>query len=280
MNSEVREQLQRFLKEDLGDGDHTSLSCIPAEAQGKAKLLVKQDAMLAGVEIAKEVFHMVDQNLEVDVHLCDGDFVKYGDVAFHVSGASRSIVMAERLALNLMQRMSAIATKTNKIASIIEGTGCRVLDTRKTTPGLRFFEKLAVKIGGGENHRFGLYDMMMIKDNHIDYAGGIDEAISRAKTYQKKKGLSLKIEVEARSLSEVEEILKSGPVDRIMLDNFSYEDIREAVKRIGDEAETEASGGITEETVLDYAKCGVDFVSMGALTHSVHNVDLSLKAID
>ena len=280
MNSEVREQLQRFLKEDLGDGDHTSLSCIPAEAQGKAKLLVKQDSMLAGVEIAKEVFHLVDKDLKVDVHLCDGDVVRNGDVAFHVSGASRSIVMAERLVLNLMQRMSAIATKTNQIASKIEGTDCKVLDTRKTTPGIRFFEKLAVKIGGGENHRFGLFDMMMIKDNHIDYAGGIDKAISRAKAYQKEKGLSLKIEVEARNLAEVEEILKSGPVDRIMLDNFSYEDIRKAVKRIGDEAETEASGGITEETVLDYARCGVNFVSMGALTHSVYNIDLSLKAID
>jgi len=268
------------LKEDLGDGDHTSISCIPKDAVGRAKLLVKEDAMLAGVEVAREIFHLVDENLEVEVYLSDGDVVKKGDIAFHVSGSSRSIVMAERLVLNLMQRMSAIATKTNKIVEKIEGTGCKVLDTRKTTPGLRFFEKLAVKIGGGENHRFGLFDMIMIKDNHIDYAGGIDNAIARTKAYLAEKGKSLKIEVEARNLDEVKQILEAGPVDRIMLDNFTFKDIQTAVEMIGDKAETEASGGITDHTVLDYAKCGVNFVSMGALTHSVYNIDLSLKAVD
>jgi nicotinate-nucleotide pyrophosphorylase (carboxylating) len=280
MKSEVKEQLQLFLKEDLGDGDHTSISCIPKDAVGRAKLLVKEDAMLAGVEVAREIFHLVDENLEVEVYLSDGDVVKKGDIAFHVSGSSRSIVMAERLVLNLMQRMSAIATKTNKIVEKIEGTGCKVLDTRKTTPGLRFFEKLAVKIGGGENHRFGLFDMIMIKDNHIDYAGGIDNAIARTKAYLAEKGKSLKIEVEARNLDEVKQILEAGPVDRIMLDNFTFKDIQTAVEMIGDKAETEASGGITDHTVLDYAKCGVNFVSMGALTHSVYNIDLSLKAVD
>lgn len=280
MKSNVREQLQWFLREDIGDGDHTSLSCIPEDAVGKARLLVKQEALLAGVEVAREVFHLVDENLRVEVLKTDGNKVKPGDEAFYVSGSSRSIVMAERLVLNLMQRMSAIATKTNEIVELIDGTGCKVLDTRKTTPGLRFFEKLAVKIGGGENHRFGLFDMIMIKDNHIDYAGGIDKAIHRTREYLKQKNKELKIEVEARNLAEVDQILASGPVDRIMLDNFNYEDIRTAVKRIGKQAETEASGGITEETVLEYARCGVDFVSMGALTHSVHNIDLSLKAVE
>jgi nicotinate-nucleotide pyrophosphorylase (carboxylating) len=279
MKSEVKEQLQLFLKEDLGDGDHTSISCIPKDAVGRAKLLVKEDAMLAGVEVAREIFHLVDENLEVEVYLSDGDVVKKGDIAFHVSGSSRSIVMAERLVLNLMQRMSAIATKTNKIVEKIEGTGCKVLDTRKTTPGLRFFEKLAVKIGGGENHRFGLFDMIMIKDNHIDYAGGIDNAIARTKAYLAEKGKSLKIEVEARNLDEVKQILEAGPVDRIMLDNFSYDDMRQAVEMIGDYAETEASGGITEETIRTYAECGVDYISVGALTHQIKSLDLSLKAI-
>lgn len=275
----IDELIDIALREDIGDGDHSSLSCIPREANGKAKLLVKQDGILAGVEIAAKVFNAVDPNLKIDILLTDGNKVKYGDIAFYVEGSSQSILMGERLALNFMQRMSGIATHTHELVSIVGELPCKLLDTRKTSPGLREIEKLAVKIGGGYNHRFGLYDMVMIKDNHIDYAGGIDLAISKTKEYLKREGKSLKIEVEARNLDEVKQILAAGPVDRIMLDNFNYSDLRQAVKLIDGKAETEASGGITKETLRDYAKCGVDYISVGALTHQINSLDLSLKAI-
>ena len=267
------------LEEDLGDGDHTSLACIPADAEGKAKLLVKDNGILAGVEVARAVFTKVDPELCFQVLIEDGTAVEFGNIAFYVSGSSQSILKGERLALNLMQRMSGIATFTNTVANKLDGLKTKVLDTRKTTPNLRSFEKEAVKIGGGTNHRFGLYDMMMIKDNHIDYAGGIKEAIEAAVKYNKETGKFLKIEIEARDLKEVETILSVGQVDRIMLDNFNYEDMRTAVKIIGDDYETEASGGINLDTVRLYAECGVDYVSMGALTHTVKNFDLSLKAV-
>ena len=267
------------LEEDLGDGDHTSLACIPADAEGKAKLLVKDNGILAGVEVARAVFTKVDPELCFQVLIEDGTAVEFGNIAFYVSGSSQSILKGERLALNLMQRMSGIATFTNTVVNKLDGLKTKVLDTRKTTPNLRSFEKEAVKIGGGTNHRFGLYDMMMIKDNHIDYAGGIKEAIEAAVKYNKETGKFLKIEIEARDLKEVETILSVGQVDRIMLDNFNYEDMRTAVKIIGDDYETEASGGINLDTVRLYAECGVDYVSMGALTHTVKNFDLSLKAV-
>ena len=272
--------IKNAIREDIGDGDHTSLSCIPANAEGKAKLLVKDDGVIAGVEFAKQVFHYVDANLEVETFINDGEEVKYGDVIFHVSGKSQSILMAERLVLNAMQRMSAIATKTKFFANLLEGTKTKVLDTRKTTPGIRALEKWAVKIGGGENHRFALYDMVMIKDNHIDFAGGITAAITKTKAYLAKKELDIKIIVEARSLEEVKEILANKGVYRILIDNFNYDDTRTAVELIGDTCLTESSGGINEDTIRKYAECGVDYISSGALTHSVYNMDLSLKAID
>ncbi|WP_159948331.1 carboxylating nicotinate-nucleotide diphosphorylase [Polaribacter septentrionalilitoris] len=271
--------IKNAIREDIGDGDHTSLSCIPKSAKGKAKLLVKDDGVIAGVEFAKQVFHYVDANLEVETFINDGEDVKFGDVVFHVSGKSQSILMAERLVLNAMQRMSAIATKTKFFANLLEGTKTKVLDTRKTTPGIRALEKWAVKIGGGENHRFALYDMVMIKDNHIDFAGGITAAITKTKVYLEKKGLDIKIIVEARSLEEIKEILSNKGVYRILIDNFNYEDTRKAVELIGDTCLTESSGGINEETIRKYAECGVDYISSGALTHSVYNLDLSLKAI-
>ena len=267
------------ITEDVGDGDHTSLSTIPAEAQGRAKLLVKDTGVIAGIDIAKRVFELVDENLTFDQILIDGDQVKHGDIAFYVSGPAQSIVTAERLALNIMQRMSGIATQTNKITKMMEGTKCRLLDTRKTTPGFRFFEKLAVKIGGGVNHRFGLYDMILVKDNHVDYAGGVHNALHQIKNYLEKNERHLKIEVEARSMKEVEEILQEGIAFRILLDNFQPAQVKEAVAFIDGRVETEASGGITEENVRDYALCGVDFISMGALTHHVKSLDLSLKAV-
>ncbi len=268
------------LSEDIGEGDHTSLSCIPSDAIGKAHLLVKQGGILAGVEVALEVFRLVDSDLKIELLLNDGDAIKYGDVAFTVKGKAQSILMGERLALNYMQRMSGIATHTAYLINIIGESTTKLLDTRKTTPNNRFFEKMAVKIGGGENHRFGLYDMVMIKDNHIDYAGGIEQAISKTKKYLKAKNLDIPIEVEARNLAEVETILAAEKVDRIMLDNFNYTDMKTAVNLIGDYAETEASGGITEETIGEYAKCGVDYISVGALTHQIKSLDLSLKATD
>ncbi len=268
------------IREDIGDGDHTSLSCIPSDAVGKAKLLVKDKGIIAGVEFAKQVFSYVDKDLEVETFINDGDKVKYGDIVFHVSGKSQSILMAERLVLNAMQRMSAIATKTAFFADLLKGTKTKVLDTRKTTPGIRALEKWAVKIGGGENHRFALYDMVMIKDNHIDFAGGITAAITKTKKYLAEKNLDIKIIVEARSLEEIKKILSVDGVYRILIDNFNYEDTRNAVALIGDICLTESSGGINEDTIRKYADCGVDFISSGALTHSVYNLDLSLKAID
>lgn len=266
------------IREDIGDGDHTSLSCIPEDAMGKAKLLVKDDGIIAGVAFAKQVFSYVDKDLQVNILISDGEKVKYGDVVFHVSGKSQSILMAERLVLNAMQRMSAIATKTAVFADLLKGTKTKVLDTRKTTPGIRALEKWAVKIGGGENHRFALYDMVMIKDNHIDFAGGITAAITKTKKYLADKNLDIKIIVEARSLEEIEEILSNQGVYRILIDNFNYEDTRKAVALIGNTCLTESSGGINESTIRKYADCGVDFISSGALTHSVYNLDLSLKA--
>ena len=270
--------ISNAVREDIGDGDHTSLSCIPADAIGKAKLLVKDEGIIAGVEFAKQVFSYVDTHLKIETFINDGQKVSYGDVVFHVSGKSQSILMAERLVLNAMQRMSAIATKTAFFSNLLKGTKTKVLDTRKTTPGIRALEKWAVKIGGGENHRFALYDMVMIKDNHIDFAGGITAAITKTKKYLAENNLDIKIIVEARSLKEIEEILSNTGVYRILIDNFNYEDTRKAVALIGNTCLTESSGGINEETMRAYAECGVDFISSGALTHSVYNLDLSLKA--
>ncbi|WP_299157221.1 carboxylating nicotinate-nucleotide diphosphorylase [uncultured Tenacibaculum sp.] len=279
-NKELDLIITNAIREDIGDGDHTSLSCIPSEATGKAKLLVKDKGIIAGVEFAKMVFNYVDASLQVETLINDGDEVAYGDIVFYVSGKSQSILMAERLVLNAMQRMSAIATKTKFFANLLEGTKTKVLDTRKTTPGIRALEKWAVKIGGGENHRFALYDMVMIKDNHIDFAGGITQAITKTKKYLAEKDLDIKIIVEARSLEEIKEILSNEGVYRILIDNFNYEDTRKAVALIGDTCLTESSGGINEKTIREYAECGVDFISSGALTHSVYNLDLSLKAVD
>ncbi|WP_025666961.1 carboxylating nicotinate-nucleotide diphosphorylase [Aquimarina megaterium] len=278
-NKEIDLIITNAIREDVGDGDHSSLACIPESITGKAKLLVKDEGILAGVEFAKRVFNYVDPNMKVEVLLEDGSRVKYGDIAFYVSGSSQSILKAERLVLNAMQRMSAIATKTNHFVTLLEGTGTKILDTRKTTPGIRALEKWAVKIGGGENHRFALYDMVMLKDNHIDFAGGITKAIEKTKQYLSNQNLDLKIIVEARDLNEIKEILQTPGVYRILIDNFNYEDTREAVKLIGDSCLTESSGGINEETVRKYAECGVDYISSGALTHSVYNLDLSLKAV-
>jgi len=266
------------IREDVGDGDHSSLACIPATATGRAKLLVKDNGLLAGVDFAQQVFKYVDPNLQIEVFIEDGTTVKYGDVAFHVSGSSQSILKAERLVLNAMQRMSAIATKTAKYVSILAGTGTGILDTRKTTPGIRALEKWAVKIGGGENHRFALYDMVMLKDNHIDFAGGITPAITKTHQYLKSSNLDLKIIVEARDIAEVTEIIANPGIHRILLDNFDYDQTREAVALIGNYCQTESSGGINEDTMRQYAECGVNYISSGALTHSVYNMDLSLKA--
>ena len=278
-NKEIELIISNAIREDVGDGDHSSLACIPATAQGKAKLLVKDEGVIAGVEFAKQVFAYVDKDVKVETLIEDGSKVKYGDIVFYVEGASQSILKAERLVLNAMQRMSAIATKTRQFVDLLEGTGTKVLDTRKTTPGIRALEKWAVKIGGGENHRFALYDMIMLKDNHIDFAGGITKAINKTKQYLKETNRDLKIIVEARDLNEIEEILQSDGVYRILIDNFNYEDTRKAVKLIGDRCLTESSGGINEKTIRNYAECGVNFISSGALTHSVYNMDLSLKAV-
>lgn len=267
------------IREDVGDGDHSSLACIPDTATGKAKLLVKDEGIIAGVAFAKMIFEYVDGNLEVETLINDGELVKYGDIVFYVTGSSQSILKAERLVLNSMQRMSAIATKTRFFMDLLKGTKTKVLDTRKTTPGVRAIEKWAVKIGGGENHRFALYDMIMLKDNHIDFAGGITKAINKTKDYLKETNKNLKIIVEARSLTEIEEILQSDGIYRILIDNFNYDDTRKAVELIGTKCLTESSGGINENTIRKYADCGVDFISSGALTHSVYNLDLSLKAV-
>lgn len=270
--------IENAIREDVGDGDHSSLACIPANATGKAKLLVKDEGIIAGVEFAKMIFHYVDAALQVETFIQDGTLVKYGDVVFHVSGSSQSILKAERLVLNSMQRMSAIATKTKSFVDLLEGTTTKVLDTRKTTPGIRAIEKWAVKIGGGENHRFALYDMIMLKDNHIDFAGGIPQAIQKTKEYLKETNRDLKIIVEARNLDEVTQILTAGGVYRILLDNFDYETTKDAVKLIGNQCLTESSGNINEKTIRHYAECGVNYISSGALTHSIYNLDLSLKA--
>lgn len=277
------ELIHRFIKnalaEDVGDGDHTSLATIPGNTIGKAKLLVKDSGILAGVELALEIFKQVDSNLKVNVFLHDGDAIKPGDIAFEVEGDAKSILTAERLVLNCMQRMSGIATKTNQIVELLKGTKAKVLDTRKTTPGLRYLEKWAVRIGGGVNHRFGLYDMILIKDNHVDYSGGIRQAIENTKAYLQKNNKQLAIEIEVRNLEELEQVLQTGGADRILLDNFGFADLREAVKRVAGRFITEASGGITIANIRQYAECGVDFISMGALTHSVKSLDLSLKAV-
>ncbi|MEY8847708.1 carboxylating nicotinate-nucleotide diphosphorylase [Psychroserpens sp. XS_ASV72] len=279
-NKEIELIIANAIREDVGDGDHSSLACIPASAQGKAKLLVKDEGIIAGVEFAKQVFNYVDSNMTVETLIEDGSPVKYGDIVFYVEGASQSILKAERLVLNAMQRMSAIATKTRTFVDLLEGTGTKILDTRKTTPGIRALEKWAVKIGGGENHRFALYDMIMLKDNHIDFSGGITKAINKTKQYLQDTNRDLKIIVEARNLDEIKEILEVGGIYRILIDNFNYEDTRKAVELIGDQCLTESSGGINEKTVRKYAECGVDYISSGALTHSVYNKDLSLKAVD
>ena len=275
----TNELIDIAINEDIGDGDHTSLSCIPADAKGKAQLLVKENCIIAGVDLAKVIFNKIDSKLIFTSLINDGEAVSVGDIVFTIEGSSQTILQAERLVLNFMQRMSGIASNTNLYVSLLDGLDTKVLDTRKTTPGLRTIEKLAVKIGGGENHRIGLYDMIMIKDNHIDYAGGIEAAITSTKKYLSKNNKDLKIEVEARNLNELNEILAVGGINRIMLDNFSFEDIRTAVKLINNKYETEASGGITFETLREYAECGVDYISVGALTHQINSIDLSLKAI-
>lgn len=277
--NELQIIIENAIREDVGPGDYSSLACIPADATGKAKLLVKEDGIIAGVAFAKMIFQQVDANLQIEIFIQDGTPVTKGDVVFHVSGSSQSILKAERLVLNSMQRMSAIATKTNSYVKLLEGTGAQILDTRKTTPGFRAPEKWAVKIGGGENHRFALYDMIMLKDNHNDFAGGITNAINKTKAYLAENQLDLKIIVEARTLSEIEEILQSEGIYRILIDNFNFEDTKKAVAMIGNKCLTESSGNINENTIRHYAECGVNYISSGALTHSVYNMDLSLKAI-
>ena len=276
--TELQLIIQNGIREDAGQGDHSSLACIPTSASGKAKLLVKEDGIIAGVAFAKMIFHYVDSNLQIEIFITDGTVVKNGDVVLVVSGSSQSILKAERLVLNSMQRMSAIATKTKQYVDFLQGTNTQILDTRKTTPGFRACEKWAVKIGGGENHRFALYDMIMLKDNHNDFAGGITKAIAKTKSYLKENNLDLKIIVEARNLDEIKEILESDGVYRILIDNFNFEDTRKAVALIGDSCQTESSGNINENTIRQYAECGVNYISSGALTHSVFNMDLSLKA--
>lgn len=277
---EIKLIIANAIREDVGDGDHSSLACIPSTADGKAKLLVKDTGVIAGVDFALEVFKYVDENLSVDVLIHDGQKVRKGDIVLYVTGSSLSILKAERLVLNAMQRMSAIATKTAHYVDLLKGTRAKVLDTRKTTPGIRAIEKWAVKIGGGENHRFALYDMIMLKDNHIDFAGGVAKAIQQTKKYLKQKDKDLKIIVEARDLKEVKEIIEFEGIHRVLIDNFNEEDTKEAVRLIGDKSQTESSGGINEESLRMYAECGVDYISSGALTHSIHNLDLSLKAVD
>jgi nicotinate-nucleotide pyrophosphorylase (carboxylating) len=274
----IYEIIDNALREDIGDGDHSSLACVPENATGKATLFVKDDGILAGVELAEMIFKRYDPNLKMEILIQDGEVVKKGDIAFHVEGSSRSILATERLVLNFMQRMSGIATQTFQIVSLLEGLDTQLLDTRKTTPGIRYMEKWAVRIGGGKNHRFALYDMIMLKDNHIDYAGGITQAIESTNAYLQKTGKSLKIEVEVRNEQELDEVLAIGKVDRIMLDNFTPEQISAVLPKIPAKYEVEASGGITLDTIRKYAETGVHFISVGALTHSFKSLDLSLKA--
>ena len=279
MIDNLDELIKLWFAEDIGDGAHTTLSCIPADARGKSQLIIKEAGVLAGVEVAKRIFHAFDPELQVTQYLHDGDRVKPGDIAFVVEGRIQSLLQTERLMLNVMQRMSGVATRTAEYVKLLEGTHTRVLDTRKTTPGLRLLEKEAVKIGGGCNHRIGLYDMILLKDNHVDFAGGIDKAITRAKDYCAAKGKNLKIEIEVRNFDELNQVLAVGGVDRIMLDNFTPADTKKAVALIGGRYETESSGGITFDTLRTYAECGVDFISVGALTHSVKSLDMSFKAV-
>lgn len=275
----IDEIIELALREDIGDGDHSSLACVPENGVGIAKLIVKEEGILAGVELAEKIFKKFDPELKMNIFINDGTPVKVGDIAFTVEGKSRSILATERLVLNFMQRMSGIATQTNKIVKLLDGCSTKLLDTRKTTPGIRYMEKWAVRIGGGYNHRFALYDMIMLKDNHIDYAGGITNAITRTKEYLEQTGKQLKIEVEVRDMTELDEVLLVGGIDRIMLDNFTPEEIQVALEKIPNHFEVEASGGITMETIRSYAETGVDFISVGALTHSFKSLDMSLKAV-
>ena len=277
-DNELRALIRHALEEDTGEGDHSSLACIPASAKGRARLLIKESGIIAGIRVAREVFRITDPSLKIEIFFKDGDHISFGDIALTAEGNMHSLLRSERLVLNLMQRMSGIATATAFYVEKVRGTKARITDTRKTTPGMRFLEKEAVRLGGGTNHRMGLYDMIMLKDNHTDFAGGITTAINRTKEYLKKNNLSLRIEVESRNLKEVNEILAASGVDRIMLDNFTLPMTVEAVKLIGNAAETESSGGINLENVRDYALCGVDFISIGALTHHINSLDMSLKA--
>ena len=279
MTNDFEQLISLWFAEDIGDGDHTTLSCIPATAVGKSQLIIKENGVLAGVEIARQIFCAFDPELKMTVFIHDGADVKPGDIAFVVEGKIQSLLQTERLMLNIMQRMSGVATRTREYVKALEGTKTRVLDTRKTTPGLRLLEKEAVKIGGGVNHRIGLYDMILLKDNHVDFAGGIEKAILRAKDYLKEKSKDLKIEIEVRNFDELAQVMSVGGVDRIMLDNFTPENTRKAVQIIGGKYETESSGGITFATLKNYAECGVDFISVGALTHSVKSLDMSFKAV-
>jgi nicotinate-nucleotide pyrophosphorylase (carboxylating) len=279
MTNDFEQLISLWFAEDIGDGDHTTLSCIPATAVGKSQLIIKENGVLAGVEVAREVFKAFDPELKMTVFITDGAEVKVGDVAFVVEGKVQSLLQTERLMLNIMQRMSGVATRTREYVKALEGTKTRVLDTRKTTPGLRLLEKEAVKIGGGVNHRIGLYDMILLKDNHVDFAGGIAQAIQRTKAYLNEKGKDLKIEIEVRNFDELAQVMAEGGVNRIMLDNFTPENTRKAVDLIAGKYETESSGGITFATLKEYAECGVDYISVGALTHSVKSLDMSFKAL-
>ena len=276
----VKELIELCIKEDIGDGDHTSLCCIPADAHGRMRLLCKQEGVIAGIEVAQMVFDRLDPEMRFEQKLNDGDHVQPGDVAFYVSGRVRSLLQAERIVLNIMQRMSGVATQTAFYVKHLEGLHTRILDTRKTTPGMRVLDKMAVKLGGGENHRMGLFDMILLKDNHIDFAGGIRKAIHGAREYLHAKGKQLPIECEVRSLEDIDEVFAAGGVDRIMFDNFTPEMTRKAVEKVADRCETESSGGITLETMRAYAECGVDFISVGALTHQIKSLDMSLKACE
>ena len=278
-NLDYRKYIPLWFAEDIGDGDHTSLSSIPADAVGTSQLIIKEEGIIAGVEVALEIFRQFDPTLKVEVLIEDGAHVRPGDIVFRVTGKVLSLLQTERLMLNVMQRMSGVATTTHKYMERLKGTNTRVLDTRKTTPGMRMLEKMAVRIGGGTNHRIGLFDMILLKDNHVDFAGGIVNAIERARNYCKQKGKKLKIEIEVRNFDELKQVLDHGGVDRIMLDNFSVENTRKAVEMIGGRFETESSGGITLDTLRDYALCGVDYISVGALTHSIKSLDMSFKAV-
>ena len=280
MNKDFISMIPAWFAEDIGDGDHTTLSSIPANTVGKSQLIIKEEGVLCGVEVAREIFRAFDPELKMTVYIQDGASVAYGDIAFVVEGKIQSLLQTERLMLNIMQRLSGVATRTREYMKELEGTNTKVLDTRKTTPGLRMLEKYAVKMGGGENHRIGLFDMILLKDNHVDFAGGITQAISGAQKYLKEKGKNLKIEIEVRNFDELQQVLDFGGINRIMLDNFSVADTRKAVEIIGNKYETESSGGITLTNLRQYAECGVDYISVGALTHSVKSLDMSFKALD